>query len=124
MEALTTTTSNRPSLGCAFAKEATPCPRARPRARDLLTCHPMPSAVLLLQMPAVAFWGEPLVPIFPRRDAHCLSYVAPPLLLPTIAEPTAAQVDEWHAKYLAALQKLFDDSKAEVGEPTATLEIF
>ena len=76
------------------------------------------------QVPAVFFWGEPLVPIFPRRDSRCLSYVAPPLVLPSIADPTAAQVDEWHAKYQAALQRLFDDSKAEVGEQTAQLEIF
>jgi hypothetical protein len=33
-------------------------------------------------------------------------------------------VDEWHAKYLQALTVLFDKSKAEAGEPEATLEIW
>lgn len=75
------------------------------------------------QVPAVAFWGEPLLPLFPRRDAPCLSYVAPPLLLPQIAEPSTVQVDAWHAKYLQALQKLFDDSKADASEPDAALEV-
>ena len=54
--------------------------------------------------PAVSFFGDPWMPLFPRRDSQCLSYVAPPLVLPTIAQPTAAQIDEWHAKYLEALQ--------------------
>lgn len=76
------------------------------------------------QVPCVAFWGDWLVPIFPRRDASCLSYVAPPLQLPLIAEPTQAQLDEWHAKYVDALQALFDNSKADAGEPDAVLEVW
>ena len=76
------------------------------------------------QFPAVVFWGEPLLPILPRRDAHCLTYVGPPLQLPKIEEPSPAQVDEWHAAYMAALQKLFDASKAEAEEPKAVLEVW
>ena len=76
------------------------------------------------QMPAVAFWGEPLCPILPRKDAPCLSYVGAPLELPTLPDPTPAEVDAWHAKYLAALTALFDASKAEAGEPEAALEIW
>ena len=76
------------------------------------------------QFPAVVFWGEPLLPILPRRDAHCLSYVGPPLQLPRIEQPSPAQVDEWHAAYLAALQKLFEASKAEAGEPKAVLDVW
>ena len=30
----------------------------------------------------------------------------------------------WHATYIDALQQLFDASKAEAGEPEATLEIW
>lgn len=77
-----------------------------------------------LQVPAVLFWGLSWLPIFPRSDCHCLSYVGKPLELPTIAEPTNAQVDEWHAKYLAALAALFDESKADAGEPDSVLEIW
>ena len=72
----------------------------------------------------VLFWGEPLLPIFPRASSSCLSYVAPPLELPQITEPTPAQVDEWHARYLQALRELFDASKAEAGQPDAILEIW
>ena len=43
-------------------------------------------------LPAVAFWGEPLLPFVPRRDSSCLSFVGPPLLLPTIAQPSQKQV--------------------------------
>ena len=76
------------------------------------------------QMPAVLFWGDYLVPIFPRRDCHCLSYIGEPLQLPLMGEPTSADVDEWHGKYLAALKRLFDESKGDAGEPDAVLEIW
>ena len=64
------------------------------------------------------------MPIFPRRDCHCLSYIGEPLQLPLMGEPTSADVDEWHGKYLAALKRLFDESKGDAGEPDAVLEIW
>jgi hypothetical protein len=76
------------------------------------------------QIPAVAFFGDPLVPIFPRRDVPCLSYVAPPMQLPHIEAPTEAQVEEWHARYVAALQSHFEASKAHAGEPDALREVW
>ena len=75
-------------------------------------------------IPAVAFWGSTFAPLFPRLDAECLSYVGPPLQCPLIENPTKEQVDEWHAKYLAALKGLFDDNKAEAGCAGAQLEIW
>ena len=76
------------------------------------------------QLPCVAFWGDWRVPIFPRRDAPCLSYVGAPLKLPRIEEPTMQQVDEWHAAYIAALERTFEQGKADVGEPDALLEVW
>jgi hypothetical protein len=40
----------------------------------------------------VLFWGEPLVPTFPRIDSQVLTYVGEPLQLPTIDLPTDEQV--------------------------------
>ena len=77
-----------------------------------------------LGIPAVIFFGAWWNPIFMRTDACCLSYVGAPLELPKIAEPTPEQVDEWHANYIAALRKVFDENKAAVGEPDAVLEIW
>lgn len=77
-----------------------------------------------LQAPAVLFWGEALMPIFPRRDSECLTYVGPPLQLPTLSEPSIAEIDTWHGKYLEALGALFEASKADAGEPEAVLEIW
>ena len=74
-------------------------------------------------MPCVFFFGAWWNPVFMRTDAQCLSYVGKPLQLPTIEDPTKEQVEEWHAKYIAALQALFDERKAEAGEPDAVLEI-
>ena len=75
-------------------------------------------------IPAVAFFGWWLLPLFPRVDSQVLSYVGAPLQLPTIAEPTPAQVDEWHAKYLQALRELHEAHKAEAGYPENVLEIW
>ena len=43
-------------------------------------------------IPGVLFWGEPLVPTFPRIDSQVLTYVGEPLQLPTIDLPTDEQV--------------------------------
>lgn len=75
-------------------------------------------------VPAAIFFGAWWNPIFMRTDACCLSYVGAPLQLPLLPEPTPEQVDEWHSKYLAALQRVFEEHKAEAGEPEAVLEIW
>jgi len=77
-----------------------------------------------LQVPTCLFWGDWLVPLFPRREAQCVSYVGAPLRLPRIESPTPQQVEEWHAAYLAALQKTFDEGKAGAGEADAVLEVW
>jgi 2-acylglycerol O-acyltransferase 2 len=75
-------------------------------------------------VPALAFFGNPLCPVLPRTDASLLTYIGSPLVLPEIAAPTPQDVDAWHAKYLAALQDLFDEHKAEAGKSDARLEIW
>ena len=76
------------------------------------------------QMPAVAFWGAWFLPVLPRYDAEVLTYVGLPVQLPKIEEPTGDEVDMWLEKYLDALRTLFDESKAEAGEPNAVLEVW
>eukprot|EP01012_Entosiphon_sulcatum_P049529 TRINITY_DN68154_c0_g1_i1.p1 TRINITY_DN68154_c0_g1~~TRINITY_DN68154_c0_g1_i1.p1 ORF type:complete len:1335 (-),score=175.27 TRINITY_DN68154_c0_g1_i1:16-4020(-) len=55
-------------------------------------------------------WSLPL----PRRTRLTL-IVGEPIPVPTIAEPTAADVERLHAKYFAAVKKLFDEQKAAAG---------
>ena len=57
---------------------------------------------------------------WPGTEIHTV--VGEPLKLPRIAEPTKAQVDEWHDKYIKALQALFNRHKAKYA-PGAALEI-
>jgi hypothetical protein len=33
-------------------------------------------------------------------------------------------MQEWHTKYIAALQRTFDENKAAAGKPNAVLEIW
>lgn len=44
--------------------------------------------------------------------------------LPLVPDPTAAQVAQHHARYLAALASLFDAHKAKHGAAGETLEIW
>jgi 2-acylglycerol O-acyltransferase 2 len=74
-------------------------------------------------IPTVAFWGLPWFPLAPRTDLDMLTYVGAPVELPKIDAPSIEEVDEWHGKYVAALQDVFNKFKAEAGRPEATLEV-
>uniref|UniRef100_A0A7S2M1A5 diacylglycerol O-acyltransferase n=1 Tax=Zooxanthella nutricula TaxID=1333877 RepID=A0A7S2M1A5_9DINO len=74
-------------------------------------------------IPMVAFFGWPLCPLLPRPESRILTYVGPGIDLPHIASPTQEEVDHWHGVYLSALEKLFEDNKADAGYPQASLEI-
>lgn len=74
-------------------------------------------------IPMVMFFGWPLFPILPRTQSRILTYVGRGMDLPHIPEPTAADVEHWHGRYLEALQALFEEHKAEAGYPQAQLEI-
>mmetsp|Transcript_23817 Transcript_23817/g.70687 ORF Transcript_23817/g.70687 Transcript_23817/m.70687 type:complete len:185 (+) Transcript_23817:3-557(+) len=75
-------------------------------------------------IPAVAFFGAPWMPLFPRRNVPIASCIGPPLQLPKLEKPTPEEVSKWHAAYLDALQALFDKHKGECGKPDAKLEIW
>ena len=72
----------------------------------------------------MAFVGKWFAPIYPRTDVEILSFIGAPLSLPLIPDPSPADIDCWHAKYVAALTSLFGKSRVEVGEPDARLEIW
>jgi len=75
-------------------------------------------------IPAVTFCGNPFIPFLPRTNVDVVTVVGSPVQLPQIAEPTPADVDEWHAKYVAALVATFEKHKAECGKPDAVLELW
>jgi 1-acyl-sn-glycerol-3-phosphate acyltransferase len=64
-------------------------------------------------------WLNPLRP-HPVRLTLC---VGAPIEVEHVAEPTSAQVDAVHAKYVAALREMFDRRKAELGYAEATLTV-
>ena len=63
-------------------------------------------------IPGVLFCSK-YGPVMPNDDLDLVTVVGPALQLPTVAEPTNEQVAEWHAKYVTALQTLFDQHKAK-----------
>ena len=80
-------------------------------------------------IPGVAFFGDLLMPLFPRHQSCCLTYVGEPLQMPHLPHPTQEEVDEWHGKYVAALRELYSKHKSEAnadgaGSPSAQLEIY
>jgi len=74
-------------------------------------------------VPAVAFFGWPLLPFLPRPQSRIITYVGPGIDLPHIPSPSNEDVDHWHKVYMEGLQKLFDENKADAGYPDAQLEI-
>lgn len=96
-------------------------------AETMITFTPLLKFRLWLNkfgIPAVAFFGNPMCPMLPRRGVKLVTVVGCPLVLPTIAKPTEADVDEWHGKYVEALRATFDKHKSQVGKPDAKLEIW
>ena len=64
-----------------------------------------------LGFPAILVWGQPLCPILPKRNLDMVVVVGKPLVLPHISNPSREVVQEWHAKYVQALQALFEKHK-------------
>ena len=69
------------------------------------------------------FYGAWWCPLLPRADVAVHTVVGAPLQLPRIAEPTAEQVTAYHALYVEALTRLFDDHKARFGYAHRRLEV-
>ncbi|TYZ62101.1 hypothetical protein PybrP1_000913 [[Pythium] brassicae (nom. inval.)] len=77
------------------------------------------------RVPAALFIGSPWCFFMPRSDADLVTVVGNPLQLPTIPAPTTADVQQYHALYVRALQALFDKFKGTyAADPDATLEVY
>ncbi|KAJ8605216.1 hypothetical protein CTAYLR_000456 [Chrysophaeum taylorii] len=76
------------------------------------------------KIPGVAFFGHPVAPLLPRRGGELITVVGDPIVLPTIPNPTSADVDKWHATYVDALRKLFEANKSRAGYADRELVVF
>jgi len=74
-------------------------------------------------VPMIAFFGWRFFPMLPRPEAKIMTYVGNGIDMPQISEPTSADVDQWHKKYMEELSRLFKEKRAEAGWPHAELEI-
>lgn len=75
-------------------------------------------------LPAVLPWGFPLLPYLPRRGIDVVTAVGPPLDLPHILKPTDTDVEKHHARYIEALQKLYDQVAPGTNSRGRRLEIW
>ena len=70
------------------------------------------------------FWGNVrLLPWLPRHDVSINTVVGAPLQLPRIEDPTRAEVQYWHARYIEELVALFDRHKGRFGYADRQLEL-
>lgn len=74
------------------------------------------------KFPTVCFTGK--YGLMPSPHQHLVTVVGPPLQLPRIERPTAADVEKHHQLYCKALLELFDRHKAQYGAGDKTLELF
>lgn len=75
------------------------------------------------QIPALAFFGWPMCPILPRPQTKLLTYVGEGIDFPFLPDATRDDVDQWHARYVEELRRLYNTHKAEAGRPNDELEI-
>ena len=90
----------------------------------VLSTYTSPSLQALsrsLQMSLVFFYDRFYLPI-PRRHP-ILTVVGEPIPVPKVEEPTRAQVAEYHAKFLAAMEKLYNDHRGLIGWDDRPLSI-
>ncbi|KAJ8600759.1 hypothetical protein CTAYLR_006095 [Chrysophaeum taylorii] len=76
------------------------------------------------KIPGCAFFGNPIAPLLPRKGAELITYFGEPVALPTIPNPTSEDVDKWHATYVDALRRLFEDNKSRAGYADRELVMF
>jgi len=67
-----------------------------------------------MQMSVTYFWGKGFLPI--PRDEKLLYVRGKPMGLPHIPEPTDADVNKWHAKYVDEVTRLFNQNKEKLPE--------
>lgn len=76
---------------------------------SVLRSGPLAALSRKLGMSLTLTWGRWGLPI--PKPVKLVYARGRPLGLPHLTEPTDADVDEWHGKYVAQLKKLFDDYK-------------
>lgn len=76
------------------------------------------------KIPAVAFFGNPIVPWLPRSQARIFTVVGEAIQCPRIPNPSSEEVEYWQKSYAKGLQATFNQWKAEAGRPNAELEVF
>ncbi|KAL7575287.1 hypothetical protein ACA910_001812 [Epithemia clementina (nom. ined.)] len=96
--------------------------------RNLQGMFPLRLLMNRYGIPGVIPFGWFPVPCLPRPNVDLMVVVGPPLELPKIPDPTPEDVQTWHAKYVEALQELFERNKvaaygAEVAK-TKKLELW
>jgi Diacylglycerol acyltransferase len=79
-------------------------------------------------IPTILAWGQAFIPVLPKRNVDLHIVVGAPIALPTIPNPTQAEVQTWHAIYVTELVKLFEEHKeaaygADVAK-TAKLQVW
>jgi hypothetical protein len=76
-------------------------------------------------LPTILPFGYPWIPLVPKNTASLTICIGSPLVLPRLENPTKEQVAHWHAKYVAALTRLFEDNKetAYVSEVAKTAKM-
>jgi len=81
-----------------------------------------------LGIPAVLPFGSLLsftgLPLFPRRGVELVTAVGPPVQMPHIQSPTAKDVEEHHARYVQAVQRLYDRLAPQTASKGRKLEIW
>lgn len=79
-------------------------------------------------IPGAIPWGWLPIPFLPKPNVDLMVVVGPILKLPMIADPTFEDVQNWHARYIEALQDLFERHKVEAYGPdigkNKTLELW
>ncbi|CAJ1362756.1 unnamed protein product [Effrenium voratum] len=76
------------------------------------------------KVPAVAFFGNPVAPWLPKRQAKILTVIGEAVQCPHIPEPSPEEVNKWQQEYAKALTATFNKWKKEAGRAEAELEIF
>lgn len=75
-------------------------------------------------IPAVVFWGEWWIPLFPKSDCKVVTVFGEPIAFPKIEEPTKEDVDKYHKVYMEKLVEMFENEKEAAGFGDRILEIY
>lgn len=77
-----------------------------------------------LGVPAVLPCGRWWAPLLPRQGVSVHTVVGRPIMCPLTPEPDTALVNDFHARYIEELTRLFETHKARLGHGSAQLEVY